>query len=372
MLLVLPILTWANEPPGATKAVVLSAGLVIAIGLHLVRLRQWLRRPGHAMPWSWAAAYLVVGLFVWCLAVPQAGSLTILWAIVPAILLGDGVIGRSWRAVAVWVSVAVLLTLGGGLLAVFAAWPVGDGGSPSPFAHPVIGAFIVAMMWTVDVERLWWFRSVVSIDDWRRAETELATARERLRLSDDLHDILGHALEVVAFKAELAARLVDTDTERSRAEMVEVQRVARESLQEVRGLVQARRPVDVASELAGARAVLESAGVACEVTGAPEQLPASARDTLGRVLREAVTNLLRHAEPTRVDIHIEQHDGMSRLRIVNDGVPSDARAGRGDGTGLEGLRRALGDSGGTISAGPGPDGTFQVDAAVPAEFGGQP
>src|SRR3954449_11797667 len=112
----------------------------------------------------------------------------------------------------------------------------------------------------IDFERLWWLKAVTDMDDARRTAAELATVRERLRLADDLHDILGHALEVVAFKSELAARLQGVDAERARLEMEQVQRVARESLSEVRAMVRETRGTDLVTELAGATTVLEWAG----------------------------------------------------------------------------------------------------------------
>lgn len=144
--------------------------------------------------------------------------------------------------------------------------------------------------------------------------------------------------------------------------MEEVQRVARSSLAEVRALVRDTRPTDLAVELAGARAVLGSAGVSLTVTGDAEGVVPAVRNVLGRVLREAMTNVLRHAEPSRCAITIEADDGCAVLRVENDGV---LPGGYGDGTGLAALSRYLDEHEGRLDAGPGPDGTFRLSAVLP-------
>jgi two-component system sensor histidine kinase DesK len=145
--------------------------------------------------------------------------------------------------------------------------------------------------------------------------------------------------------------------------MEEVQRVARESLTEVRALVRDTRSTDLVTELAGARAVLGSAGVDLVVRGDPASVGPTARNVLGRVLREAMTNVLRHAAPSHCTIEIDMTDGKARLRVVNDGaLPGD---GAELGTGLAALGRYLHEHSGRLDAGPGPDGTFRLDAVLP-------
>jgi two-component system sensor histidine kinase DesK len=256
--------------------------------------------------------------------------------------------------------VAVVLPAGYVLsVPVYAALPV----PLSPWFSAGLAAFYVGTLWVVDVERLWWLKAVTDLDDSRRTAAELATARERLRLADDLHDVLGHALEVVAFKSELATRLLTVDAARAGAEMEEVQRVARESLSEVRSLVRDTRSTDLVTELDGARAVLESAGVTLVVRGDPTTVGPTARNVFGRVLREAMTNVLRHAEPSHCTIEIEVADGGARLKVVNDGaLPTDATEA---GTGLAALSRYLDEHAGRLDAGLAPDGTFRLDALLP-------
>ncbi|WP_239067989.1 sensor histidine kinase, partial [Actinomadura bangladeshensis] len=111
----------------------------------------------------------------------------------------------------------------------------------------------------------------------RDALARLAVTEERLRFSRDLHDLLGHSLSLIAVKSELAIRMSGTDPERAGAEMADVQRAAREALREVRAAVSGYRAVELDTELAGVRAVLEAAGVRCETGDPPGALPPEVR-----------------------------------------------------------------------------------------------
>ncbi|GEL26367.1 hypothetical protein PSU4_53210 [Pseudonocardia sulfidoxydans NBRC 16205] len=359
-LLFVPAMILWTGLPAAPYAITLFALYVVALALHLYRIRQHVRSLGSpASPWFVVVALAVVlALALVGLASSFAGFT---WALVSGVLLGDVVAGgRLWRGAA-----TVVLTAA----AVFGfGWWIGAHTTYEfpfpPWIGATLAAFYVLFMWCVDVERLWWLKAVTDLDESRRVAAELATARERLRLSDDLHDILGHALEVVAFKSELAGRLIDVDTDRSKAELDDVQRVARQSLSEVRALVRETRTTDLATELAGARAVLDSAGVQLVVHGDPSTVAGPARGVLGRVLREAMTNVLRHAQPRSCTIEIEVVGGAAHLRVINDGVAAGASDDAG--TGLVALGRYLDEHAGRLDAGPGPGGTFRLDASLPA------
>jgi len=360
LLLVPASITWSGWP-GAGFTATLLALYVAALGLHLWRIREQVASLGRrARPWFVVAAN-AVGLAITLVGL-ASGFAGFVWALVGGVLLGDVVGGMRARWTAVWVVAATGVVLVAGYqvsLPVYAELPP----EFSPWIGPGIAAFYIGVMWMVDVERLWWLKAVTDLNEARRTAAELAAARERLRLADDLHDILGHALEVVAFKAELAARLLAPDPDRARVEMEDVQRVARESLSEVRGLVRETRSTDLVTELAGARAVLDSAGVELTVHGDPATVGPTARNVLGRVLREAMTNVLRHAEPSRCTIEIDVTDGDARLLVVNDGAGPGNEAEFG--TGLVALERYLREHAGRLDAGPGPDGTFQLDAVLP-------
>ncbi|GAA1309809.1 histidine kinase [Pseudonocardia xinjiangensis] len=360
-LFVVPMTIALYEWPSGGFIAALLALFVAALVLHVWRIRELTKSLGRRAPTWFMIAAAAVGLAVSLVAL-AGGPIGFVWSMVTGVLLGDIIGGLRARWAAAWVVSTVVAVFGFGYVIMLAVldeslWP------PSPFVFAGLAAFFVGSMWTLDVERLWWLKAVTDLDDSRRAAAELATARERLRLADDLHDILGHALEVVAFKSELASRLQAADPDRARAEMDEVQRVARESLTEVRALVRDARSTDLVTELAGARAVLDSAGVALVVRGDPASVGPTGRNVFGRVLREAMTNVLRHAEPSHCTIEIEVSDRQARLRVVNDGaLPGD---GADPGTGLVALGRYLHEHAGRLDAGPGPDGTFRVEAVLP-------
>lgn len=212
---------------------------------------------------------------------------------------------------------------------------------------------------------VWMLDVVVRLDRARTTEAELAVAEERLRFARDLHDTLGRNLSAVALKSDLAEKLVSRDPDRATKEIQSVRQLAEDSLAEVRAVVRGNRAVDLDSELAGSKSLLSAAGTECVISGSGDGLPDHVQSTLGWVVREATTNVLRHAEATSCDIDVRVGDGVARLSMRNDGVRD--RPGTHAGSGLAGLRERLEAQGGTIEAGPDGDGTFVLTATVPVE-----
>ena len=177
----------------------------------------------------------------------------------------------------------------------------------------------------------------------------LAVERERSRVARDLHDILGHSLTVITVKTELAGRLIDIDPERARTEIAEVEQLARGALTDVRATVAGYRGVSIASELAAARAALTAAGIEPDLPGSTEVVPSERRELAGWVVREGVTNVIRHAHASRCRIRL----GTSGISVEDDGVgpePPDGD-GRAQGTGLMGLRERVDAAGGRLTVG---------------------
>ncbi|MEZ0449373.1 sensor histidine kinase [Cellulomonas sp. ICMP 17802] len=160
----------------------------------------------------------------------------------------------------------------------------------------------------------------------------LAVERERERIARDMHDILGHSLTVIAVKAELAGKMFDVDADRARAEIAEVQGLARAALADVRGMVSATRAVTLAGELAGARQALDSAGVEADVPGTVDQVPDDLRELFAWAVREGTTNVLRHAAASRVRVTM-----TGDTLIVDDDGYGPANADLVPGNGLRGL-----------------------------------
>lgn len=325
---------------------------------------RW-RRP---TVWLQAAGAVVAGTVG-----VTAGPLAFVWLLVPAVTAADLAMEHDveHRARWAWGSGAVAGALAAGAVAV-----AGEG--PERAMTVFLGAFAMVGLvgYWQSADTLLARRTAAA----EEASVELAAARERLRLSEGLHDVLGRALEVVAFRAELASRLVEADPERARGELDLVQSQAREAVTEVRTLVRAARPVDLRDEVGAARSLLESAGVAVEVRGDPGAVPEGLRDPLGRVMREAATNLLRHARAHTCGVVVVTGPRRVVLEVRNDGVRAASSSGGGSGgvepragadagavpggTGLAAVRRAVEQVGGSVTAAQeGED--FVVRAEVP-------
>ncbi|WP_336632072.1 MULTISPECIES: sensor histidine kinase [unclassified Microbacterium] len=191
-------------------------------------------------------------------------------------------------------------------------------------------------------------RNIAAINELRATQHQmavLAVERERSRVARDLHDILGHSLTVITVKTELAGRLVDVDPERARTEIGEVEALARGALVDVRATVAGFRGVSVTGELAGARAALTAAGIEADLPGSVEAVPAESRELAGWVVREGVTNVLRHAQAARCRIRIDER----RVTIDDDGI--GPRSSPDGGSGLAGLRGRVEAAGGRMSVG---------------------
>ncbi|MER5821852.1 ATP-binding protein [Streptomyces mirabilis] len=176
---------------------------------------------------------------------------------------------------------------------------------------------------------------------------------------------------VVALKSELAVQLARRGRPEAVEQMVEVQRIARETQREVREVVRGYREADLRTELAGAQGVLTAAGIDCEVSGPVTGLPAEIQSALGWVVREATTNVLRHGDAARCAVSLRVAEGRVTLTVENDGAPGigsgagtdTAEPGRG--SGLAGLRERLREVDGVLRAGPAGSDLFRLTAEVP-------
>jgi two-component system sensor histidine kinase DesK len=175
----------------------------------------------------------------------------------------------------------------------------------------------------------------------------LAKVAERERIARDLHDVLGHTLSVIILKSELAGKLMDRDPQRAGNEIREVEQISRQALSEVRDAIRGYRSQGLAAELAQAKSTLETAGVAVKYEAAVVKiaLPALQEGVLSMAVREAVTNVVRHAQARTCTLRLEQQNGSCRLEIEDDG-----RGGSpGEGNGLRGMRERVEMLGGTIT-----------------------
>ena len=198
----------------------------------------------------------------------------------------------------------------------------------------------------------------------RRSEDEvmrLAKLAERERIGRDLHDLLGHTLSVVALKSELARKLIDRDIDAARREIAEVERVARDSLQQVRTAVSGIRSTALAAEIAAAATLLEAQGIKVKCETENVKLPHDRETALALSLREAATNIRRHAGASGVTIRVRNESAAVVVEVADDG-----HGGRiVPGNGLNGMRERLGSVGGTLTLEPNKDRGTLLRASVP-------
>ena len=190
---------------------------------------------------------------------------------------------------------------------------------------------------------LWLFDVVSELERSKQTQAALAVAEERLRFSHDVHDVLGRQLSTIAVQAELAAALAERGDPRVPQYILEVRETAHEALREARELARGYRPLDLHAEVAGAVSLLKSAGITA--TAELTDLPPAWHEPVARVIREAVTNVLRHSTATRVDI---RYDGTAVV-ITNDGATTTTRPRLSGGSGLVGLAEQLAPSGAKIT-----------------------
>ena len=174
------------------------------------------------------------------------------------------------------------------------------------------------------------------------AERELALVSQREALGRDVHDILGHSLTVLTLKAEVARRLIEHDPAAASRELDEVITLARGALTDVRSTVTRLRSPDLASQVEATRTALSAAQIDMEMLGSAQDIPERQRAVLAWALREATTNIVRHARATSVTVHLAP--GM--LRVSDDGI---GLAGDKPGNGLEGLRSRIEQEGGSLT-----------------------
>ncbi|MFI0979099.1 sensor histidine kinase [Streptomyces sp. NPDC021093] len=232
--------------------------------------------------------------------------------------------------------------------------------------------------------------TVRELRETRQELARTAVEKERLRFSRDLHDLLGHTLSVIVVKSEAARRLAPRDLEAALSQVSDIESVGRQALTEIREAVTGYREGSLTTELDGARSALSAAGIEPVVRQSGPPLEPQAEALLGWVVREAVTNVVRHGSgATRCTIAVEGTRERVRLEITDDGrgplaaeadpaldldpalnpdpdpdLDPDLDLAR-TGTGLKGLTERLATAGGSLTSGPGPRGGFVVTAQLP-------
>ena len=223
-----------------------------------------------------------------------------------------------------------------------------------PFWTGVMGAFFCIV---IGFSNLAYSRQQQATFMLQRANEEiehLAQVAERERIARDLHDLLGHTLTVIAIKSELANRMLERDPQRAKQEMQDVEQTARQALADVREAVVGYRSEGFPAEVLRARRTLQSAGVVLTTEIAPVDLTPAEINVLCLCVREAVTNIVRHAKASACDVRLARNAHGLLLTVDDNGVGSRAREGNGlrgmreRVEGLQGrMRFTAGDGGGT-------------------------
>lgn len=267
--------------------------------------------------------------------VPLASSLALLAVVLASCAVATWGLGSSGLTTAVYAAAAGALLLSAPASAVFvpllavAVLVVSlvreDDGSSWVYAALTltVGVFVRAVKQIVTRNQ--------QLESMRAENDALLVTQERNRFAQELHDILGHSLTVVTVKAELANRLLDLDLERARHELEDLERLARESLADVRRAVHGYKDVSLGGELMRARRVLESAGISADLPASTDHVVGDLRELFAWTIREGVTNVIRHSKAERCTVRLHPH----RVVISDDGVGPHVPAA--DGVGISGL-----------------------------------
>src|SRR5436190_4469588 len=331
-----------------------AAFLVPGTAVFVVLVDRWVLvrtpQPGHRPARDLAVLWVIVVLGAALFAVGQMNWLTAL-AIAAA---GAGRFAASLpRAV---IGVAACAAVG---VAVCVWHGLGYGAALAAFGVPVLGGLLA---YAAERRNVLMFK----LNETRAELARTAVAEERLRISRDLHDLLGHSLSLIALKSELAGRMIESDPQPAAKEIAELEAVARRSLAEVRQAVTGYRQPSLAAELAAARRMLASAGVDCRVDAPGSyDLPPEVDALLAWTVREGSTNIVRHAGARHAGITVAVTGASASAELTDDGAGPPA--GRGTpaadggtgpagatgaaGSGLAGLAERAGRLGGTLLAG---------------------
>lgn len=303
------------------------AAWTVAIGSIVLFVAFLVRTTTHPLPGHWSPA-LIALLGVLVVPVNAGGTVFFVYA------AGSAGALLARRSATVWLGGLTALTAASALVST----------APPPYvflsiAPPLVSIWIVGLATMDEADR---DREAAGMRVENARIEHLATLSERERISRDLHDLLGQTLTGIVVRAQLAQRLPAGD---AAAEMAVVETMARDALTEVRATVSGWRQVSLDDELVVARDALAAAGVALEAVRDDDLvLTPSAESALALALREAVTNVVRHAGATRCVVTLARAGGEVRLEVADDG----SGGGGADGNGLSGMRERITALGGTV------------------------
>jgi two-component system sensor histidine kinase DesK len=229
-------------------------------------------------------------------------------------------------------------------------------GAATVFAHGVLFAPIVTAVGSAGLIGLGLIsRTNVNLRVANDEIARLAVVEERARFGRDLHDVLGHTLTVVTVKSELAQRLVTIDPAKAEAEIADIERLTRSALADLRLAVSNYRETSLDGELVSAKTALDSAGIESHLPESVPPLDARQRGVFAWVLREGVTNVIRHSGATACWVTIDHRS----LTVADDGCGLHSSATT-EGNGLRGLRERGAEAGAEVHIGASSRGGFEL------------
>ena len=339
---------------------VLGCGLVLLHALPLAARRQF--------PLAVLATSVASGLAFVALGLPP----DILWVAIPVAVYSVAAYGDRWVSLAGLV-VAELGSVANQL-------------TPGRFQAPTVisNALLIAAVWLlghfVGVRRVYVGQLEERTAELEQAREELArraVTEERLRLARELHDVVAHAMSVIAVQSGVGAHIANTQPEEAAKALVAIEATSRGALEELRRLLGVLRqehepqgdlaPVPGLADLDSLLAEVSKAGLAVKlrVNGTRPPVPAGVDLSAYRIVQEALTNVVRHAGPATARVAVRYAPGRVALEVVDDGHgPDDQDRG---GLGIAGMRERAALYGGTLEAGPLPGGGFRVAASLPVE-----
>lgn len=327
---------WLWHAPTGWQIAASAAGLAVFLPIYILSHR--LADTGLLAA---AGAMLAIGIVL----TPVGGG----WTVFPIYAAAEGARVRSTRLAIAVIAVTAAVTAINGL-----AW-----GQPVLWWLP--GMLLVLATGGGTMSRMAFFARTQALLATQEEVRRLAGTAERERITRDLHDVVGRTLTLVALKAELAAKLVSRDAVAAKAEMRTVAEIARDGLTEVRAALAGQAGGTLAHEVNASIEALDAAGISASLAGDSTTIPADAGAVLAMTLREAVTNVIRHAEAGACTIELALAAGVARLTVADDGHGRRFR----EGLGLTGMRQRLAAAGGSLAIDPGVGGTRLV-ATVPA------
>ena len=280
------------------------------------------------------------------------------WVGVPSFLAGSALL--ILRPLLGWITFGlVILSVGALEVAVTAPGK----SQVLTFSYAVVSALITGLV-VYGLTKL--ATLVTAIDAARTEMAKMAVAAERLRFSRDLHDLLGYSLSAISLKSELTHRLVTKNPARAEEELTQIIEISRQALTDVRSVASGYRELSLDEEAISARSVLSAADVEVHMSIEHQELPAQVRTVLATVLREGVTNVLRHSKAERCDIILRQSPAEVTIEICNDGVPGGPQQRMLDGgSGIQNLSNRVAHLDGTLTTTADGDGHFRLRAAIP-------